>query len=146
MQGFKPTTISRAAKAAGVGVETIRFYERKGLIEQPQQRNASGYRLYTQATVERIRTIQQAQKLGFTLREIRELLSLNDRLDGHCEEVYARAGAKLSEVQDKIRNLQRIEQALELLMQACPRQGRLDRCPILTALGGGTFAVQAAQS
>ena len=101
-------TISRAAQAAGVGVETVRFYERKDLIEQPPKPAASGFRSYPEETIERIRFIRQAQELGFSLREVRELLELRADPGADAADVRARATAKLDDVNEKMRQLQRI--------------------------------------
>lgn len=132
MQGM---TISKAAERAGVGVETIRFYERRGLIDQPPKPRAPGYRIYPGETIERIRFIRQAQALGFSLREIQELLSLRADPGADAAAVRERAKAKLDDVNDKIRRLQRIGQALEDLIGACPGRGELSGCTIMEALG-----------
>jgi len=129
-------TISRAAETAGVGVETIRFYERKGLIEQPGKPPNGGFRVYPPETVERIRFIRQAQELGFSLREAGELLALRADPAADASEVRARAAAKLADVEGKIRRLDRIREALIALIAACPGRGALDGCTILDALIG----------
>jgi MerR family mercuric resistance operon transcriptional regulator len=98
-------TIGKAARKAGVGVETIRFYERKGLIDRPPRPNVGGFRVYPVETVERIRFIRQAQELGFSLREILELLSLRADPESDCADVRERAEAKLREVTRKIAGL-----------------------------------------
>ena len=128
--------ISDAAKAAGVGVETIRFYERKGLVEQPRRPAlGGGFRSYSQETVERIRFIRQAQEIGFSLKEIKELLSLRVDPDADCGEVRVHARAKLDEVNRKIASLTEMKAALEDLIEACPGQGAaLGECSILEAL------------
>jgi MerR family copper efflux transcriptional regulator len=95
-------TIGRAAQRAGVGVETIRFYERRGLIQQPARPQSGGYRLYDEDVVERIRFIRQAQELGFSLREIAELLSLRADPAADCGDVRAQAMTKREEVNRKI--------------------------------------------
>lgn len=128
-------TISRAAEEAGVGVETIRFYERKGLIEQPLKPRGGGYRVYSEKAVERIRFIRQAQELGFSLREIDELLSLRADPDTDCADVRAQASAKLEEVERKMTRLRRIRSALNELIATCPKQGpAAGRCTILEEL------------
>ena len=130
-------TISRAAAAAGVGIETIRFYEREGLIERPREHNASGYRIYPEATIRRIRTIRRAQTLGFSLREARELLALGERQGEACAQVREHARVKLGEVRDRIERLQRVERALDTLIAACPSDDAIQEdCPILQALDG----------
>lgn len=131
-------TISKAAKCAGVGVETIRFYERKGLIEQPSKSEGTGYRTYPAETIERIRFIRQAQELGFSLREAWELLSLRADPGADAGDVRARANAKLAGVNDKICRLQHIGRALERLIDTCPGRGELGGCSIMEALDGET--------
>lgn len=135
-------TIGRAARAAGVGVETIRFYERRGLIEQPLKPATSGFRTYSAETVTRIRFIRQAQELGFSLREVEELLGLKADPAADAAAVRKRAAAKLAQVEDKIRQLERIRGALETLIAACPGSGALRACSIMEALAGGREAVE----
>ena len=118
-------TIGKAAHAAGVGVETIRFYERKGLIDRPVKPATGGYRCYSLETVARIQFIRQAQEIGFSLREIDELLSLRANPSTDCAQVRDRARTKLCEVDRKMEQLRRIRQALESLIDACPGQGNL---------------------
>ena len=137
-----PRTISRAAREAGVGVETIRFYERKGLIAQPAKPPGGGFRVYPPETVERIRFIRQAQELGFSLREAGELLMLRADPNADASDVRARAAAKLAEVEDKISRLGDIREALNTLIEACPGRGALRRCTILDALSEGQGDVQ----
>jgi len=131
---MKRMTIGKAAREAGVGVETIRFYERRGLIEQPPKPEDAGFRDYPAATVQRIRFIRQAQELGFSLREIEELLSLRADPAADCRDVRARATVKIAEVDRKIARLARIRGALEALIAACPGRGALRACTILGAL------------
>jgi len=132
---MKSFTIGQVAKHAGVGVETVRFYERKGLLEEPQ-RKASGYRQFDEQVVDRIRFIRRAKELGFTLNEIKELLEL--RLDPAttCADVKSRGEAKIEDVEEKIRSLQRMKQALVKLTKACSGRGGTSECPILEALDG----------
>lgn len=127
-------TISRAARKAGVGVETIRFYERKGLIEQPAKPLAGGFRVYPPESVERIRFIRQAQELGFSLREAGELLALRADPEADASDIRARVTAKLEDVEGKVRRLEQIRKALETLIAACPGRGALRKCTILEAL------------
>tara|TARA_R110000868_G_scaffold189300_1_gene432203 strand:+ start:7030 stop:7488 length:459 start_codon:yes stop_codon:yes gene_type:complete len=127
-------TISRAAGKAGVGVETIRFYERKGLIEQPRKPQDAGFRVYPEETVHRIRFIRQAQELGFSLKEIDELLSLRADPGADSADVRARAIAKRDEVEQKIAHLQDIQLALDELISACPGKGALHECSIMETL------------
>ncbi len=127
-------TISKAARQAGVGVETIRFYERKGLIEQPPTPGGGGYRTYPNETVKRILFIRQAQELGFSLREIDELLSLRATPGTDCAAIRERASAKLQEVERKVSQLAKIGSALKTVIASCPSHGGLDSCSIIEAL------------
>ena len=129
-------TIGKAARNAGVGVETIRFYQRKGLIAQPPKPRSSGFRSYPRETIERIRFIRQAQELGFSLREVNELLSLQAHPSADCTDVREQARAKLDEVNQKVAHLQNIAAALRDLIAACPGKGALRECSILTTLSG----------
>jgi MerR family copper efflux transcriptional regulator len=128
-------TIGQLARRAGVGVQTVRYYERRHLLPTAARR-ASGYREFPPAALERLRFIRRAQELGFTLSEIGELLAL--RLDPHttAAEVKARAGQKIDEIDDKIRDLERIRHALTHLAGRC-RGGRgpAGDCPLLESLG-----------
>jgi len=126
--------ISDVAKAAEVSVETVRFYERKGLVEQPLRPTNGGYRAYPDTAVTRIRFIRQAQELGFSLGEVEELLSLKAEPDTDCSEVRNRALAKRNDVDLKIRRLRRIRQSLTKLIDACPGKGALEFCSILGAM------------
>lgn len=127
--------IGTAAKTAGVSVETVRFYERQGLIGQPSRPIDGGYRSYPSETVGRIRFIRQAQDLGFALKEIDELLSLRADPSTDCADVRARASAKLEDVKVKIARLAAIQSALQDLISACPGRGAEARyCSILEAL------------
>lgn len=123
------------ARRAGVNVETLRFYEREGLIPEPPRR-MSGYREYPAESVRLIRFIKRAQELGFSLREVKELLALRVEPQTTCAEVQHTAEAKLSEVRRKIADLQAIERALETLTATCPGEGPLSDCPILECLDG----------
>ncbi len=127
-------TIGKVAKKSGVGVETVRFYERKDLVAQPPKPPFGGFRIYPEETVERIRFIRQAQKLGFSLLEIKELLSL--RLDpaSNCADIRDRAQVKLNEITRKIVGMKRIQTALEKLITACPGQGAIQVCSIIDAI------------
>ncbi len=131
-------TISKAATKAGVGVETIRFYERKGLIEQPPKPLDTGFRVYPEETVQRVRFIRQAQEIGFSLREIEDLLSLRADPSADCSDVRERAAAKLEEVDRKMEQLGRIRSALNELIAACPGRGALRACSIMESLVAAT--------
>ncbi len=133
-------TISRAAKAAGVGVETIRFYERKRLIQQPPKPAGGGFRVYPENTVRRIQFIRAAQSAGFSLREAAELLSLCADSGADCASIRGRAQATLSEVNKRLERLHWIQRSLTNLIAACPGQGPLRECSIIRALEGGSLA------
>jgi len=124
-------TIGTAARQAGVGVETIRFYERRGLLEQPPKPSGAGIRRYAPETVQRVRFIRQAQQLGFSLRQIEELLSLEANPAADCSDVRLRALAKIEEVNARIGPLAEIRSALVRLLAACPGSGALGACSIL---------------
>lgn len=118
------------AQLAAVNVETLRFYERRGLLPEPPRR-ASGYREYPPEAVERIGFIKRAQELGFSLNEIKELLSLKVDPDTTCAYVRDRTQDKIADVKQKIRDLRQVEKALVRLAAACPGRGSADACPIL---------------
>ena len=124
-------TIGRLAKEAGVNIDTIRYYERNGLIPEPTRR-LSGYREYGPTDVARLRFILRAKDLGFTLAEIGELLSLS--ADRDVSGVKHRAKDRLEQVEHKIKELQRVRRGLKTLIDACPGHGDLERCPIIAAL------------
>ncbi len=126
-------SIGQVARSAGVGVETVRFYEREGLLEEPPRR-ASGYRQYSEQVVTRLHFIKRAQKLGFSLKEISELLLLRVDAQTSCDEVRQRTEAKLAEVERKLVELQRMRQALLQVHSLCSGQGPTGRCPMLDAL------------
>ena len=127
-------TISKIAKEAGVGVETVRFYERKVLVDQPPKPSAGGFRVYPAEAAERIQFIRQAQELGFSLREIKELLSLRTDPATDCADVRERAQVKLDDITQKIAQMKGIKTALEKLIAACPGQGALQVCSIIDAI------------
>lgn len=124
------------AQAAGVNQQTIRYYERRGLIPKPP-RTGSGYRMFPPDTLGRVRFIKQAQALGFTLREIRGLLDLRVRPGVGCADVRKRARDKVSEIQEKIEALRRMEGALSQLVDRCGGRGPIEECPILDAMDEG---------
>lgn len=126
-------SIGQLAKRAQVNIETIRYYERRGLLPEPPRRE-SGYRQYTDAAVARIEFIKHGKELGFSLREIDELLTLRVDPETTCEDVRVRAERKIADVAQKIMSLQRIEQALTRLAAECHGQGPIGECPILDAL------------
>jgi MerR family copper efflux transcriptional regulator len=124
-------TIGRLAKEAGINIDTIRYYERNGLIPEPVRR-ASGYREYEAADLRRLRFILRAKALGFTLAEIGELLSLSG--DRDVRGVKRRAEQRLEQVEYKIKELQRVRRGLKTLVDACPGHGDVEHCPIVAAL------------
>lgn len=124
---------SELAHQGGVNLESIRFYERERLLPKPR-RTAGGYRMFTPDDVRRIRFIKRAQELGFSLREIKELFALRVEPDTSCADMRKRAEAKLSDIEQKIRNLQRMKKVLARLTTACPGRGTLNGCPILESL------------
>ncbi len=124
-------TIGTLARAAGVNVETVRFYQRKGLMPEPD-RPQGGIRHYGAAELGRVRFIKSAQRLGFSLDEVADLLSLDDGTQ--CEQARERGRKKLDDVRARIADLQRIEVALSDLVQRCAsKRGRV-RCPLIDAL------------
>ncbi len=126
-------TIGKVARLAQVGVETIRFYEREGLVEKPP-RAPSGYRQYPRETVARIRFIRRAKELGFSLKEIKELLALRVAPGTTCGDIRKRAKAKIDSIEEKIASLERMKEALQRLAARCRGKGPTSRCPILEAL------------
>ena len=126
-------TIGAIARGAGTGVETIRFYERQGLIAKPG-RTRSGYRSYPADAMRRLRFIRQAKELGFSLREIKELLSLRVTAGKSCGDVRQRAQQKITEIDRKIAAFRRMKRALEKLAAACSGKGPVSACPIVDAL------------
>lgn len=114
-------------------METIRFYERGGLLAEPG-RLPSGYRQYDDEVVARLPFIQRAKELGFTLGEIKELLSLRVGSEQPCDEVRSRAEAKIAEIEAKVALLLRMKEVLGRLASSCAEQGNSSRCPILEAL------------
>lgn len=126
-------TIGQLARLTGVGVETLRFYEREGLIPKPP-RPTSGYRQYPEGTLSRLRFIRHAKALGFSLKDINELLELRVAPGTTCADVRQRAEAKITEVRDKLDMLKQMEQSLMKLTATCRGRGPLSDCPILDAL------------
>ena len=124
--------ISEVAKEVGLGIETIRFYERMGLIEIPH-RSSSGYRQYTISDIRRLAFIKRGKTLGFTLNEIKNLLSLRLDPKARCEDVRKTTQEKIAEVESKIKDLQKMKRVLGKLVKACDGQVSVDDCPILEA-------------
>ena len=130
---MKELTIGQLAKKAGVNIETIRYYERRGLILEPH-RSHSGYRQYSLDDVARIQFIKSAKELGFSLREILELLSLRVEPGTTCKDIKELIEAKISDIEQKIRALGSMKKALIKLKTECRGQGPIGECPILEAL------------
>ena len=121
------------ADRAGVHVETLRYYERRGLVPKPR-RNMSNYRVYPPDTVRRVRFVKRAQELGFSLKEIKELLALRAAPRAGCASVRQRAERKVADIENKMRDLRRMRKALSQLVAECSGQGPITECPILDAL------------
>lgn len=129
--------IGALAKSARVGVETVRFYERKGLLKKPPKKLV-GFRQYSDEDSQKIRFIRRAQELGFTLKEIKELLALEQSPKATCGDVQKKAKAKIDEIQTKIRDLRRITKALEKFSSACESKDiSLRDCGLLKCVESG---------
>lgn len=126
---------AEVARLAGVNIETLRFYERKGILPEPPRR-ASGYRDYPPETVERVRFIKRAQELGFSLSEIQELLGLRELAGAKSARVRKVAEAKLEEIDHKIRDLEAMKQSLSELLCSCDGRKAIASCPIIQSLSG----------
>jgi MerR family mercuric resistance operon transcriptional regulator len=129
----KGLTIGQVARRAGFGIETVRFYERKGLIDEPPRRT-SGYRQYPASVISRLRFIKRAKDLGFSLREIKELLSLRVEPTTTCSDIQKRAEAKIADIEGKIRSLKRMKEVLTRLTATYGGVGPVSECPIVEAL------------
>lgn len=127
--------IGDLAEATGVGVETVRFYERKGLLPEPPRSDA-GYRLYDNQAVRRLRFIRKAKELGFTLAETKDLLELRVTDPAACDDVAHRAREKIAAVEDRIRELDRVRRVLNELVETCAARAPTNECPILAVLDG----------
>ena len=125
-------TIGKLAAAAEVGIDTVRFYERTGLLKRPQ-RTPSGYRLYVESDAARLRFIRRAKALGFSLQEVAELLRLNDG-GGRRGAVRALVGRRLKEIEQKLADLGRMRDTLRTLIGRCHGDGPLTGCPIIEAV------------
>lgn len=131
---MRTISIGMLAKAAGVGVETVRFYERKGLLDAPARKD-SGYRQYDHEAVERLQFIRRAQQVGFTLKEIQDLLALRENPDARRADVRDRATAKVADIDSKVRDLLAMRESLVTLLTSCEGDGPASGCPIIAALG-----------
>ncbi len=126
----RPLTIGRLAKAAEVNVETIRYYQRVGLIVEPLK-SLEGFRVYSSEVINRIRFIKRAQKLGFSLQDIAHLLESGE---GHCNDVREQAEVKLKQIEVQIKDLQSIRKTLKNLISECNTGGESECCPIVQSL------------
>ena len=126
-------TIGEVAKQTHVRIETLRYYERMGLVAPPP-RNGSNYRLYPEETVRRVQFIKRAQQLGFSLKEITELLALRATPETPCADIRTRAVAHIDTIEGKIRALHAMKAVLTQLVAECPGQGTITDCPILASL------------
>ena len=127
-------TIGRLARAAGVNVETVRYYQRRGLLAEPD-RPPNGIRRYSEDSVKRIRFIKRAQELGFTLAEIANLLALEDGRS--CRETRELAGRKLAIVESRLADLRRLRGTLRELIGRCDSSRGKVSCPIISVLSSG---------
>lgn len=125
--------IGAVADAAGVSVQTVRYYERIGVMPEPE-RSPSGYRQYSPDAINRLTFINRAQDLGFTLEEIKELLDLRVEEPGVCDTVQAKATQKIDAIQQKIQRLQKMEDALTTLVRHCETEQSTGECPVLEYL------------
>lgn len=131
--GADKLTIGRLARLGGVNLETIRYYERRGLLPKPP-RTRSGYRMFPSDAARRLRFIKRAQELGFSLKEVRDLLSLRVQPGTSRADIRARADAKVADIDQKIHALQAMKKALRSLSGRCDGCGPLNECPILQSL------------
>ena len=127
---MKTMKIGEVAKLSGTGIETIRFYEREGLLLEPERR-PSGYRQYDESTVERLEYIRRAKELGFTLAEIRELMELSFVSQTRCDHIRQRAETKITDIESKIRSLQQIKRSLGKILEQCQQKNSTDDCPLV---------------
>lgn len=126
-------TIGEVGERAAVNIETLRYYERRGLLPPPP-RTGSNYRTYPGETVKLVRFIKRAQELGFSLNEIKELVGLRAAPDAQCCDVRQRAEQKIKDIDNKIGSLQAMRKALSLLLVECPGEAPVAECPILEAI------------
>jgi Hg(II)-responsive transcriptional regulator len=126
-------TIGQLAKQARVNRETVRYYERRRLLQRPS-RSIAGYRVFSDDALKRLRFIRHAKMLGFSLEEIRDLLALRVHSINTCDRVRARTEVKIADIDRKIEALQQIRRVLSELVKACSRRRRTDECPILDSL------------
>lgn len=126
-------TIGQVAKQAGMSRDAIRMYEQKRLIEKPE-RASNGYRIYSQTVIARLHFIQKAKTMGFSLKEINELLAIKRTAVNTCEQVQAEAQAKLRDIENKIIDLRRLKKAMSILIRTCDKSHDEHQCPLLDTL------------
>jgi MerR family transcriptional regulator, copper efflux regulator len=132
---MKSLTIGHLARESGMNLETVRYYERRGLLPKPP-RSASGYRLFPIEAAQRLRFIQRAKELGFSLKEIGELLSLRVSPTTTRAGIRTKAEAKITDIQSRIRSLESMQKTLRKLTKSCTGCGPIAECPILESLDG----------
>lgn len=132
--------IGQVAEGGGVNLQTIRYYEREGLLAKPP-RLSSGYRTFPTDAIRRVRFIKRAQELGFSLAEIRELLSIQIEPKRDCSTVRSLAKAKITDIEEKIRTLEAMKQVLSRLTEMCPGGGPSSKCPILESMDSAEVRV-----
>ena len=135
---MRPFTIGALAKRGRVNLETVRYYERQGLLPRPP-RLPSGYRVFPEDAVRRIHFIKRAQQLGFSLQEIKELLGLRVNPRTTCADVRRRAEAKIGDIDEKLRALEAMKKAMKKLVGACAGRGPAGECPILESLEANEY-------
>jgi len=130
---MKLLTRGKLAKQSGVNFATVRYYEKLGLLPEPARSNA-GYRMFSNESIKRIRFIKQAQELGFSLKEIKELLELRVTPEATTSDVRIHANKKIAEISDKIKRLQEMKHSLKVLVGICCDEASAGECPILDNL------------
>lgn len=125
--------IGELAKQAGVNIQTVRYYEKRGILK-PSKRTSAGFRLYGPDTIQTLNFIKHSKDLGFTLEEIRDLLNLRATTASRCQKVRKKAKAKLEDIQEKLRVLRQMERNLKSLIQKCEKQETDTNCPIIEGL------------
>lgn len=125
--------IGEASARAGVNIQTLRYYERRGLIKAPE-RGSSGYREYTAETVQLVKMIKRAQKFGFSLNEIKSLLDLCENDSSNCDGLHDVMSNKIADTKEQLAALNEIQQALKSLLDSCSAKGPLEKCPIMKRL------------
>jgi len=132
----KVMRIGEVAKSSGVGIETIRYYEREGLLDAPK-RQPSGYRQYDESVVARLQFVRRTKELGFTLAEIKELLGLWFNVSTKCVHIRQRAAQKIDDITEKIRSLQKMKRSLKKIISECESRSSIKACPLLVGLDEG---------